>query len=317
MPTYYQRAGLRAIEQAATRGVVLPDNIQVDVYGDETLSSDERDHDVTIRTAYNFFLTNDDGRYSSGMRRRITDSEIAPTIVKVHSPENYDEDTEVKSGGPQAYLAVWPGDEGRTLLCVNRNARRLGFGTVAMLAATAVAGGLLAWIHQNNTGARDFLMGFGMTQQRTNRSGGVAYQVYNSSEDGMEDDPYDIQEPVDVGDIVPPDLSELYWSIEPTELPVEERRAYTALELSHSTISRAEYALEEFLPGDLGASTIDIARRGILTANNDEAELMWRRRIAYLQSDPSRTGQDSLYTEMCGTEECSECRRYGTEQEGF
>jgi hypothetical protein len=178
------------------------------------------EYESALNTAFQFLRRHDDGRYSSRTKMRVLNAATAaenfrvaggngdvsgmPGVIIARKPFTYDENTEVKTGGPIGALVVWPSespDQGRMLLAVAPHARRVKFGTLLNYIAKQMgAYSMMAWVHRDNTPGQQFLLSCGYRVERINQAGGVAYLTGNNvavEDEGTEDgiDPLDLIDP--------------------------------------------------------------------------------------------------------------------------
>src|SRR6478735_8761872 len=88
-------------------------------------------YEGSLRTAFNFLRRQDDGRYSSRTKMRLlaaaniheqarvtgaNSADALPEVMLLSKPFSFDEETEVKAGGPIGVLVCWPGENGKMLL---------------------------------------------------------------------------------------------------------------------------------------------------------------------------------------------------------
>lgn len=138
-----------------------------------------------LRRAFAFLRKHGDRRYSaSSLMKLLTYADRldggdvqpndCPKVIVAEVPFGFDEETEVKSGGPIAIAVVLP--DSRMMLAVHGEKRRIRLGKCMYSYANyALNVRPTVWIHQDNTDAQKFALALGMKPWRMNDSGALAF----------------------------------------------------------------------------------------------------------------------------------------------
>lgn len=152
-----------------------------------------------LRQAFAFFRVHADRRYSaSSLLKLLQEADridnarnqgiVAtdlPYTLSVNLPYEYDEETEVKSGGTLAMAVIFPG--GRTMLAVNGGMRRNKLGASCVGFIDAYFGmDTQLWIHQQNIPGQQFALSRQMLPREVNRTGAVLYARHARTEEPCE-----------------------------------------------------------------------------------------------------------------------------------
>lgn len=190
-PTRYLRNHLDVYtrtQETVVRSDVSFDDIEAHNLIPNSQNDDEKlRYQTVLRSAFNFFRRNHNGRYSDATLMQIArandaiDSGFPPTqnqlprIVQVSTPPNFDYVSEVKSGGTVALGIQFPN---KSLICVHPLYRRHGLGTWML---TQLDGP--AWVSRSNVDGQIFLLKSGWQPSAMNGSGAVRYERGNGSGD--------------------------------------------------------------------------------------------------------------------------------------
>lgn len=152
--------------------------------------NDEAKYIPTLRGAFDFFRRNAEGKYSDNTLVNLTrnhdslqyggDRNHLPFIALAEAPYEYDEETEVKRGGTLGMMVVWPE---KTILAVNRGARRLAIGATLFHRVRYTIGDFSMWVGKTNQAGHMFCLSQGMFPSAMNGQGAVRYMTGEESTD--------------------------------------------------------------------------------------------------------------------------------------
>lgn len=144
------------------------------------------EYPARMRGAFQFLRTHADGRYTAtSLINLLNASEGAsgdrPTLHVLEAPSSYDEETEVKTGGMVGVAVKYT--NGKTLLAVRAEHRRLRHGSLLLDAAARRGMAPNLWVHRENLGAIRFLAAADYSPQSMNSQGALNFgQLYAQGE---------------------------------------------------------------------------------------------------------------------------------------
>jgi hypothetical protein len=100
---------------------------------------------------------------------------IGPIIYTLEEPVSYDEDTEVKTGGAVAMAVVWPENEFKLMLCVQREHRHEGHGKALLRNIIGSNDYITTWVSRSNTSGQMLLLKCGLLPTAMNSAGALRY----------------------------------------------------------------------------------------------------------------------------------------------
>lgn len=155
-----------------------------------SIHDNEAKYITTLRTAFDFFRRNAEGKYSDNTLMNLTraydsiqyggDRSHLPFIALAEAPYEYDEETEVKRGGTLGMMVVWPD---KAILAVNRGGRRKGIGGTLFNRVRYTVGDFSMWIGKTNQTGHMFCLSQGMFPSAMNGQGAVRYMTGEESTD--------------------------------------------------------------------------------------------------------------------------------------
>ncbi|MEO6132913.1 MAG: GNAT family N-acetyltransferase [Saprospiraceae bacterium] len=143
------------------------------------------------RTAFDFLRRSAGGAYTSRSLVEVANqadsveegigSDTRISLIRfANRPSSFDEETEIKTGGPVGCLLVW--DSGKALLAVKSSARGKGIGSQLVENLQRAYPESYFWVNKTNIKAQRFLLKSGLTPTAMNSQGAIRYSFNENQE---------------------------------------------------------------------------------------------------------------------------------------